>query len=261
MEFQDDPLHCNTLLSCFMLILYKGVPAGDLSAVLDDVDRTSDKFTGRVIFDLSFFMIFGILLFNVSFSLSLSPSSGSHDCPLQVVTGLIVDTFSSIRERAEAREDQLANECFVCGYTRAAYDDSGYHFDDHVFQDHYLWNYLFFIAYLREKDQNDYNGVESFVYNMLDSGSQDWIPARTSWRLEVETSMKRTESEREHAQDHSLIRQLKDLQEEIATSVVTQIQEELKEMVAMAVAESQANQQQARDEVLASRRTSMASTA
>ena len=80
------------------------MPTGDMSAVMDDVDRTGEKFTIRMIFDLSFFIWVGILLFNV-------------------VTGLIVDTFSQLREEGLAREDQLENECFVCGFTRPAYDD------------------------------------------------------------------------------------------------------------------------------------------
>ena len=85
-----DPLSCNSVLTCFELVLYKAMPGGDMSAVLDDVDRTGSKFTTRVLFDLSFFIWVGILLFNV-------------------VTGLIVDTFSLLREEALARDDQLEN--------------------------------------------------------------------------------------------------------------------------------------------------------
>lgn len=53
----------------------------------------------------------------------------------------------------EERRHQLANECFVCGFTRAAYEDlgQGYSFETHVGKEHDLWSYLFFVLYLTRK--------------------------------------------------------------------------------------------------------------
>lgn len=33
----------------------------------------------------------------------------------------------------------------------------------HIKEDHNLWKYLFFIAYLREKEETEYTGLESYV--------------------------------------------------------------------------------------------------
>ena len=169
-KWQDggDLQTCTTPLTCFWLVLYKAVPAGDIGGIIDDVDRTAGlKFNYRVIFDLSFFMWFGIILFNI-------------------ITGIIVDTFSELRNTNSERMDRLANECFVCGFTRAEYEDRGpgYNFEVHMHEDHMLWNYLFFLAYLQEKDENDYNGVETYVSEMLKNENLDWLPNHTSWRVE-----------------------------------------------------------------------------
>jgi hypothetical protein len=143
--------------------MYRGVPAGSLDAVLDNVDNRDSHYLLRVGFDMLFFVVVGIILFNV-------------------ITGLMVDTFSSLREEAAERIDKLTNECFVCGFTRTAYDDIGMtspSFDLHQAKHHYIWNYLFFIQYLNAKDETEYSGVESHVHQMLEANSQEWIPTRT----------------------------------------------------------------------------------
>jgi len=42
--------------------------------------------------------------------------------------------------------------------------------------DHCLWNYLFFIVYLREKDPTLFTGPEQLVKSMLDNKDLSWIP-------------------------------------------------------------------------------------
>ena len=39
---------CETLLQCFWMVLYKAMPAGDMGAVVDAMDRTDPAFLGRV---------------------------------------------------------------------------------------------------------------------------------------------------------------------------------------------------------------------
>ena len=162
-QSEPNPRGCHSVVSCAWLIMYRGVPAGSLDAVLDNVDNRDSHYLLRVGFDMLFFVVVGIILFNV-------------------ITGLMVDTFSSLREEAAERIDKLTNECFVCGFTRTAYDDIGMtspSFDLHQAKHHYIWNYLFFIQYLNAKDETEYSGVESHVHQMLEANSQEWIPTRT----------------------------------------------------------------------------------
>ncbi len=44
----------------------------------------------------------------------------------------------------------------------------------HVKINHYMWNYLNFIAYLRYKDPNDYTGIESYISEKLDLEDTTW---------------------------------------------------------------------------------------
>jgi inositol 1,4,5-triphosphate receptor type 1/inositol 1,4,5-triphosphate receptor type 3 len=39
-----------------------------------------------------------------------------------------------------------------------------------------MWNYLFFIAYLKYKDKTEYSGTESFVASKLEEDDLCWVP-------------------------------------------------------------------------------------
>lgn len=56
---------CHSVVSCFWLILYQGVPAGSMENVQDVINNRDKDFLSRVLYDLSFFVLVGILLFNV----------------------------------------------------------------------------------------------------------------------------------------------------------------------------------------------------
>jgi hypothetical protein len=122
-QYSDDDgtVGCHSVVSCFWLIFYHGVPDGSLSvSCADEASRVcvgdpprqgvfspvsnrgsnDQEYLKRVLFELSFFVWVGILLFNI-------------------ITGLMVDTFSALREEAASREDTLTNECFICGFTRS----------------------------------------------------------------------------------------------------------------------------------------------
>ena len=132
-----------------------------------------------------------------------------------------MDCFSALREEQETRSAKLRDECFICGYTRSAFDDLGgdFNFDKHVAKEHNVWLYLYFMSYLKAKDPTEFNGVESRTSNHLKllqrslpdvsfawvldvtekMARQDlkWVPTRTSWEIENQL-MKNSESEAEN---------------------------------------------------------------
>jgi hypothetical protein len=101
----------------------------------------------------------------------------------------MIDTFGELREESNNREDVLQNSCYICGITRAAYDDLGLPpdaptFDVHIEEEHSLWSYLFFLCDLKDKNPKDYDGRESYVYSEIQKASFTWLPNRTSFEIE-----------------------------------------------------------------------------
>ena len=48
----------------------------------------------------------------------------------------------------------------MCGVDRFTLDTKGGGFERHIKEDHYMWNYLYLVVHLREKDATEYNGWE-----------------------------------------------------------------------------------------------------
>lgn len=40
-------------------------------------------------------------------------------------------------------------------------------FEEHIKLEHNIWNYLYFIVLVREKNKTDYTGPESYVAHMI----------------------------------------------------------------------------------------------
>jgi len=164
---------CRNMVSCFYFIFYQSLSdGGNLKGFLVAPEVGSWDYPGRIIFDSIFFIWVGIVLMNI-------------------ITGLMVDTFSSIREEKEGRADTMENDCFVCGMSRNTYEDFALpthcpSFDDHLEVDHNIWIYVYYIAYLQSKDETEDSGIESYVRECIASNSLEWVPSRTSHVLEMQ---------------------------------------------------------------------------
>ena len=104
----------------------------------------------------------------------------------QMVSGLIVDTFDSLRGDREEIEEDMDTICFICGLNREKiekYYIGKEGFEKHL-QDHNIDNYFFYMFYLEEKDPNEYSGLESYVKEHVDKESISWFPIGRSLKIE-----------------------------------------------------------------------------
>jgi hypothetical protein len=162
---------CGSMLQCFYKIFHEGLSeAGNLKAFLAINYASQDEYPMRVLYDSVFFVWVGIVLVNI-------------------IVGLMVDTFSSIREEKQSRVDILDSVCFVCGTLRQTYEDMALGgeaptFDQHLFDEHDPWIYVHYMSYLKKKDPTEDSGIESYVRAQVEENALDWIPSRTSFFLE-----------------------------------------------------------------------------
>jgi len=160
---------CFTLVDCFIYSVYVAGREGDISAVLDghsEGDEKSEVY--RMVFDLTFFVILGVLLFDM-------------------VTGVILDTFGALREEIAERQEKMSNESFVSGLLRGFVEElegNEVEFGKVNEVDQNKWNYLFFAIYLDEKEADEMNGCESYCFECLQGGDNGWVPTKTSWSIE-----------------------------------------------------------------------------
>lgn len=122
---------------------------------------------GRWLMDETYFLLVIIMLLNIIF-------------------GIIIDTFSSLRAAKEARELDTEEVCFICGIDKQIFDrasDEPDGFQTHVKLDHNMWNYLYFIFLLWEQDKDDDDGMEQYVRRAIDADEIVWFPLNKAIRL------------------------------------------------------------------------------
>lgn len=81
-----------------------------------------------------------------------------------IISGIMIDTFAELRDQRQKIEDDMRNFCFICGQERATLEKNNLSFEDHTDNQHFIWNYIFYIYCLNQKDSTDYTGnTSSFI--------------------------------------------------------------------------------------------------
>jgi len=161
---------CHDMLTCFVFHLYKGVRAGGgIGDEIEPPDGDEYEYV-RILFDISFFFFIIVIL-------------------LAIIQGFIIDAFGALRDQMQGVEDELENNCFICGIGKDYFDKVPHGFDIHVQKEHNLANYLFFVQYLIEKDENDYTGQETLVWDMYQNRCWDFFPQGDCFRKQYEAEL------------------------------------------------------------------------
>ncbi|KAH7730957.1 ITR-1 protein [Aphelenchoides avenae] len=130
---------------------------GGIGDVLRKMDPHEPAFLWRILYDVSFWIVLIIIVLNLIF-------------------GVIIDTFGDLRTEKNEKEDILRNTCFICGLERGRFDNKQITFEFHNQNEHNLWHYLYFIVWLQVKDQTEFTGPESYVARCVEERNRDWFP-------------------------------------------------------------------------------------
>ncbi|KAG8588891.1 hypothetical protein GDO81_006140 [Engystomops pustulosus] len=99
-EDEDDGTEraCDTLLMCIVTVLNHGLRnGGGVGDILRKPSKEESLFPARVIYDLLFFFIVIIIVLNLIF-------------------GVIIDTFADLRSEKQKKEEVLKTTCFICEF-------------------------------------------------------------------------------------------------------------------------------------------------
>uniref|UniRef100_A0A672NV96 Inositol 1,4,5-trisphosphate receptor n=1 Tax=Sinocyclocheilus grahami TaxID=75366 RepID=A0A672NV96_SINGR len=192
---------CDTLLMCIVTVLNHGLRnGGGVGDVLRKPSKNEPLFPARVVYDLLFYFIVIIIVLNLIF-------------------GVIIDTFADLRSEKQKKEEILKTTCFICGLERDKFDNKTVSFEEHIKFEHNIWHYLCFIVLVREKNKTDYTGPESYVALMIKNKNLDWFPRMQAMSLVV------TEGDGEQ-------NEMRNLQDRLTSTmkVVTQLTSQLTEL-------------------------------
>jgi len=151
----DGQALCKTLWQCTVVSVNGGLRNGDINGVMDGAEWGAGEI---ILFKFTFFVIVVLLLLNV-------------------ITGIVLDTFAELRQEAIDTEESLTNYCFVCSIDRQTFDRFGEGFEAHIKKDHSLWKYVYFLVstiYLR--DPTSHTGPETYVAALVREQNVDFFP-------------------------------------------------------------------------------------
>lgn len=98
---------------------------------------------------------------------------------INIVAGIIIDTYVDLNDDYNEQQDEKKNTCFICGLDKNDLDkgiDTNKDFAYHIQQNHHMWNYIFYYAYLSDKETTDYNGNETYIYTKIMADENSWFP-------------------------------------------------------------------------------------
>ena len=150
---------CSSIFHCFLSIISLGPRStGSIGDIIMKVSYGKrEHYFIRWIFDFTAWTIINLILLNVIF-------------------GAIIDTFAALRDLNKKINDDLNNKCIICSLDRSTLEKYTQGFSHHVKQDHNLYNYLYFLYYLQNKDKTELSGLESYVIDNLTAKNINWVP-------------------------------------------------------------------------------------
>ena len=198
LQFKDDDSltdDCQNLFDCFLTNLNYGMR---LSGGSGD-NMVHDANNGRVAVDFLYFWVVIVVLLNVVF-------------------GVIIDTFAELREGLVQRDFMTKKFCFICGISSETFDRAGQNaggqdggrkkagkpnekgamgWKDHYHKDHNMWCYAYFMISLKEQDKDDDDGLELYVRKCMETEDVEWFPKSKAMCLKLDG--KKSEAERVEA--------------------------------------------------------------
>ena len=162
-EYEDSELkenQCQELIQCYLTHISYGIRSG--GGIGEHLPRhyfgrENNREYYRMIFDLMWYFFVNLLMLNV-------------------ILGVIVDTFKEMRQENDSQEYDKENVCFVCGINRNQARSLGLDFYEHINKDHDIWNYAFFLINLQILQGKDMNTYELYVDNQIKNQSTSFFP-------------------------------------------------------------------------------------
>ena len=153
--------YCLSLNFCFMTNFDAGIRARGGAAdqmVRISFERHTKVYVIRLIYDVSYFLINIIIM-------------------IDLVFGIILGTFSKMREEERECDNDKINHCFICHITREIIEKRKENFQFHRDKRHNLWIYINYMLYLKFWDPNKLNVTNLATKANLDNKNISFLPS------------------------------------------------------------------------------------
>ena len=94
-----------------------------------------------------------------------------------MINGIIINTFTAMRQDIETKLNDMNNNCFMCNLDRSVFQKKGIEFTDHINNHHYIKDYLIYFIIIRLKNEIDLDPDESRILNQIKNNDVSFFPS------------------------------------------------------------------------------------
>ena len=98
---------------------------------------------------------------------------------LNIINGVIVDTFLELREKSNEENETKLNICYICSLHRTLFEKRGIDFEYHKDHEHNIMNYFDYIYKIEMTDESDLNSLDYQVRQSIKTKRTDFFPINT----------------------------------------------------------------------------------
>ncbi len=155
---------CESYLQCFLFLINSGIRSG--SGIEFGIKEMSETgYFKEFLFGWMFYFIIMLIIVNI-------------------INGIIVDTFQALREQNNRKDDILNNFCYICSLARTEFEVKGVNYEKHLMNEHYIKNYFDYLFKIQGTDEHDLNSLDSQVLKAIKDFKTDFFPNKKAKSLE-----------------------------------------------------------------------------
>ena len=155
---------CQNLFECTINIFNHGVRSGGgIGDLLEAKNYEKEK-------GLYFLRFFTDFIFYICVVLLL----------LNMFNGVIVTTFSQIREESNKKEEDMKNRCYICNINRVDFQKNKVDFGEHQKYEHNINNYIKFFIFLLNINEKDMDSDQSFINQCIKERDIKFFPVNAA---------------------------------------------------------------------------------
>ena len=127
------------------------------SAIRISYNRNKKHYILRLILDDLFFLIIVIIA-------------------IDLVFGIIIGAFSTLRNEEQKHSNDRKNHCFICHVNKNTLEKNRQNFIEHREKIHNLWNYVDYMITLKFSDIHYLNAINSYAIQKIEKKDISWLP-------------------------------------------------------------------------------------
>lgn len=117
---------------------------------------------------------------------------------MNMINGIIISTFGSIREDDEAKNEDQNNICFICDHNVIEFEEKKIDFKEHKQKKHNFKDYIRYFASLKATDEKELDADQTYIKNCIKNNDIAFFPVvKTNCLPDLENDDREDEEETE----------------------------------------------------------------